>query len=83
MSDETAELNLPPKTKEQQLEDAHNTIASAYLQAVLELLWMAGHEELNFIKKSVETPDGGVYILQLQHVTGPKINVQNAFAKKS
>lgn len=67
---------------EQELESAHNTIARAYLQAVLELLWLADHQELNFIKKSIETPDGGVYILQLQHVTGPKINVQELFTKK-
>lgn len=59
-------------TKEE-IEKAHNEIAQAYLSAMLSLLALSGQEEVNFIKKSVETHNGGVYLLQFQHVSGPKI----------
>ena len=73
-----------PMTKEQlksaptkkEFEAAHNEIARAYIQAVIEILFLQGHEELNFVKKTLEMPDGGTYLLQLQHVSGPKLHVQ-------
>lgn len=33
-------------------------------------------KELNFFKQMVETPDGGEYLLQFQHLKGPKINMK-------
>lgn len=32
-------------------------------------------KELNFLKQMIETPDGGRYLLQLQHLEGPKIQL--------
>lgn len=58
-----------------QLEDIHNEIARAYIQAMLQVLYLQKHGELNFVKKTIEMPNGSVYLLQVQHVTGPKLNV--------
>lgn len=71
------------KPTPEDIEAAQTEVARAYLQAVLELLFLSGQEELNFVKKSIEMPNGGTYLLQLQHVTGPKLNIKNLFEQGS
>lgn len=62
---------------EEEIEKAFSEVSGGYFVALLEILYAAGHQELNYVKKTITTPQGGVYIIQLQHVTGPKINVQS------
>jgi hypothetical protein len=49
-----------------------------YLSALLSLLSMdeayKDNQDFNFFKTSIITPNGGIYLLQVQHVEGPKIN---------
>ena len=33
-------------------------------------------KELTFIKQSMETPDGGKYLISITHVEGPKIQLK-------
>lgn len=70
------ELVVSKPTKEELLA-AQTEIAKVYLTAVLELLNLQGHGELNFAKTSFTTPEGGTYLLQVAHVDGPKIDCQN------
>jgi hypothetical protein len=58
------------------IEADYNALAEAYLVGVIQLLHEQGHGELNFCRKPVETEDGGMYHLVLQHVSGPKIDIQ-------
>lgn len=58
-----------------ELDEAKIDINKAYLDAVVQIMAMEGFKEINFWKTSIVTPDGGVYILQLQHVNGPKIQL--------
>ncbi|HKZ42069.1 MAG TPA: hypothetical protein VJ044_13985 [Candidatus Hodarchaeales archaeon] len=60
----------------EQIEAAHTEMAQMYLAGVLQVLNIQGHGELNFLKKTVTTPQGGVYVLQILHVEGPKIDCQ-------
>lgn len=72
-----------PTTEEQRFESAHNDMAINYLQSILQLLFFQGQKELDHYKKSIEMPNGGIYLLQLQHVTGQKINIPDIFMKSS
>lgn len=65
------------KPSSEELELAHKEIAKAYLTALLQLLNLQGHGELGFMKKVIDTPQGGKYLLMFQHVEGPKINCQD------
>jgi hypothetical protein len=61
----------------ERLKNAHREIAQAYLQAVLDLVAMQGGiDEVNYIKTPFKTPEGGSYLLLLQHVEGPKISIE-------
>lgn len=73
--------NPPGKPSEAEIEKAHNDIAQAYITAILELMALSGQDEVNFMKKSVSTPEGGVYLLQFQHVSGPKIRLSELFRR--
>jgi hypothetical protein len=33
-------------------------------------------KELNYVKKSITTPDGGVYLISILHVDGPKFDME-------
>lgn len=60
------------------LEDAMNTVTSEYLSAVLTFLSQDDSlDEISYFKKSIEMPNGGIYVLMLQHVTGPKLSLKS------
>jgi hypothetical protein len=61
--------------REAEFEVLHNQAAEAYLEATLQILHAQGHGVLTYLKKTIETEDGGLYLLRLEHVQGPKINV--------
>lgn len=65
------------KPTAEEIEEAHNKVTKAYLTAIIEILQIQGHGELNFLKKTITTPKGGIYLLQFQHVSGPIIDCQN------
>lgn len=65
-------------TEAERFENAHNEVAKAYLNAVLQLLYFQKWGELNYLKKTIKTPEGGIYLLQIQHVDGPIIDVQKS-----
>jgi hypothetical protein len=66
-----------------EIESIHNEAARTYIKALLPLVALSGIDELNFVKKTLEMPDGGIYLLQLQHVMGPKINLKEIFPMES
>lgn len=66
-----------PKPTTEEIDAAQTEVTKVYLTAVLSLLNLRGHGELNFVKSPIETPEGGKYLLQLVHVEGPKIDCQN------
>lgn len=61
----------------EQIEEAFNDVARICMIAVLNLLKLKGQGELNFMRKTIHTPEGGTYMLQVCHVDGPKIDCQN------
>lgn len=65
---------------DEEFEKGQNESAKRYLQAVMDLCYLRGQDELNYVKKTIEMPDGGIYLLQLQHVAGPKIDLQTLYA---
>lgn len=67
------------KPTPEQLEKAHTDLAQAYLESLLQIMSFTDQDEVNFMKKTVETPNGGIYLLQFQHVSGPKINLKEDF----
>ena len=66
-----------------EIEAAHNEVVRAYVQAILEIMALSGQDEVNFLKKTLEMPDGGIYLLQFQHVSGPKISLKELFPTQS
>lgn len=86
----TVSVNMPgarmiPREDSKPLEDpvqrenAQNELARSYFHGVLELAYEDGVQEFNFMKKAITTPIGGVYLMQIQHVTGPKIDLPSIF----
>lgn len=59
-----------------ELEKANNQTAIDFVSNVALLMANQGLTDINFWKKCVTTPDGGVYLLQLIHVDGPKIQLK-------
>lgn len=57
-------------------EKAYEQISREFLSALIQIAFVENKTELNFFKTVIKTPDNGVYLLQLQHVDGPKINLQ-------
>ena len=61
-------------TKEE-IEAGYNEITRVWLEAIMSLMIIQEVKELTFFNKSVKTPNGGLYLLQFQHVDGPKIQL--------
>lgn len=40
-------------------------------------------EEFGFVKTTLETPEGGSYLIQIQHVSGPKISLRTDQSEES
>jgi len=57
---------------------AFEEVGMVYFLAVSEILFAKGHKEFNFLKSTIHTPNGGTYLLQIQHVDGPKIDLTGA-----
>lgn len=73
-----AEKEMTPK----EIEQLRLESADEYLNAAIYLTALDPNiKELNFIKTAVEMPDGGIYLLSLLHVSGPKIQMDEMRAK--
>lgn len=47
-----------------------------YCAAIIECgLHQLSYPEINYIKQTITTPQGGIYALNFMHVDGPKINL--------
>jgi hypothetical protein len=47
-----------------------------FLQTVGLLSHDSGIKELNYIKVPITTPDGGLYLVSILHIDGPKVDLQ-------
>jgi hypothetical protein len=61
----------PLKLIQEHEEKIKNYVESAILLASLE-----GHEELTYTKTPMTMPDGGMYLVSILHISGPKIKLQ-------
>lgn len=61
----------PYKLISEHEEKIKNYVESAILLASLE-----GHEELTYTKTPMTMPDGGMYLVSILHISGPKIKLQ-------
>lgn len=70
--------------KNKQYDQLHSENAKFYLDNLLSLFFAEDEkrQELDHVTKTIETPDGGVYLLQFQHVKGPRIKRAQVFKKK-
>jgi len=59
-----------------------NELLDFFFSNVLKLCYESGQKQFNYIKKTVKTPEGGTYLFQVQHVTGPKIDLEFLFKPK-
>lgn len=71
------------KPTPEQIEAAYNEMTKAYLEGLFAVWWAENRGEITFMTKTIETPEGGTYLLQFQHVSGPKIDVQKIFTDSS
>lgn len=71
-------VKKPKKIDKQQAsnEDVENSIAMTYASHLLQIMKNKGCGEFEGCKKVITTEAGGVYLLQVQHVCGPKIDCQ-------
>lgn len=62
-----------------EVQEAYRELNKAYLTAIIEIMASEKLPEINFYKTTIQTQDGGVYLLQLQHVSGPKIDLKQFY----
>lgn len=72
---------VPVEISAERLQAIQLEIADAYVNSQLLVLGMINHGELNYIKTDCTMPGGGKYLLQLVHVSGPKLNVAEWYAR--
>lgn len=66
----------------EEVEAALQLAHSEYFMQVLGLLSHTDQKELNYVKVPVTTPQGGVYLVSILHIEGPKVDLQD-LAKKA
>jgi hypothetical protein len=60
------------------LGQAYEQVSGAFFEAILEIGKQAKTEpELNFFKTSCTGPKGEIYLIQIQHVAGPKFQYKD------
>lgn len=47
-----------------------------FMQTIGLLTHDTDHTELNYIKVPIQTPDGGLYLVSILHIEGPKVNLK-------
>jgi transketolase len=54
----------------------HEAKIKDYVESAIYLSSLEGHEELTYTKTPFTMPDGGMYLVSILHVQGPKIKLQ-------
>lgn len=61
-------------------EEIETALQIVHQEYFLQVMALSSHDpdlkELTFSKVSVSTPDGGVYLVSILHVEGPKVNLR-------
>jgi hypothetical protein len=61
------------EVRQAEIKHAYDEICREFFTCILTLHWMQSLEEFNFFKGTFTSPEGGTYLLSIQHVDGPKI----------
>lgn len=73
-----SKIESPKKFSNEEIQAGLDISASEYFINVASL---TSHREdaelLNFTKVPVSTPDGGIYLVCIMHVDGPRLNLKN------
>lgn len=72
-------IQEPPKEfPPEQIEAGLSICHQEYFMQVVGLLSHNPEvKELDYVKVPVSTPEGGIYLVSILHVEGPKLNLQN------
>lgn len=69
-------MSLPKLTK-QQIQDALNVITVEAFNALVAVSSSdESLDELTYIKNTAHTPGGGIYLLSILHIDGPKLDLK-------
>ena len=69
---------ITPEQKIKMLRDGQAELGQIFLANLLPLIGNEGDKpEINFWKTTVHMPNGGIYLLSLAHVDGPKYTFEN------
>jgi hypothetical protein len=64
------------KISKKEVKVAYDQVFREFFSAVLALASLDNKmKELNYIKTAITTPDGGVYLVSVLHIDGPKIDM--------
>lgn len=66
-----------PEEVEAGLQIAHSEY---FMQVVALLSYLKDQKELNYTKVPLQTPDGGLYLVSILHIEGPKIQLDKLAA---
>lgn len=68
---------MAKKFKAAEVEEAITALFVSFLNsAVAAVSFDKKIKELNYIKKSVTMPDGGIYLVSILHIDGPKFDME-------
>lgn len=74
-------IDLKKEFTIEEVESGLQIVHQEYFMQVLALLsYDKSQKELTYVKVPIVTPNGGVYLLSILHVEGPKVDIQ-AFAE--
>lgn len=62
---------------EEEIQAGLNIAHQEYMLQVIGLLSYGTQKELTYVKVPVTTPNGGVYLVSILHIEGPKISLEN------
>jgi len=72
-------MEQPEQFDEDTVQETIKHITSEYLNKVLTgyAMFLPDYKEIDYIRTPFETPTGGIYVVALMHVMGPKINLDD------
>lgn len=67
---------MSKKFSKKEVDVAYNEVFKEFFTAVVALASLDKKlKELNYVKTPVTTPDGGIYLVSILHIGGPKIDL--------
>jgi hypothetical protein len=68
---------MAKKFKPEQVEGGFNALFSSFLNSVVALVSFDKKiKELNYVKKTITLPNGGIYLVSVLHIDGPKFDME-------